>query len=147
MGRAILLLGLLASVAACGGSSSPDVDASRFDAVQPIDAVPVDAAALGVPCGDTMFCDPATSQGCCVEPPADPICEPTNGLCTGDLASCDGPEDCAGDACCDYGQGPGCGAAADCIPDQGGTVVCHGSHDCPSYQYCCAGRCQPGVCP
>jgi hypothetical protein len=103
----------------CGGS--PTVPDAR-----PIDATPLDAAAIGVPCGADMFCEPGATQGCCTDQGVS-ACEPTNGLCTGSLASCDGPEDCApGDVCCDYGHGPGCGAAADCVPAQGGTPVCHG---------------------
>jgi hypothetical protein len=124
MRRAICILALIAG---CGGGSSPDVDAAALDARVPIDAVSLDAAAFGVPCGDTMFCDPATSQGCCVDGVAEPMCEPINGLCTGDLTSCDGPEDCGGDICCDYGQGPGCGDAPSCTSDNGGTVICHGA--------------------
>lgn len=122
MSRALFVLMLLA---ACGDSHTPsDIDA----AAAPDAAVEngPDAAAVGVPCGDD-FCEQGTTQGCCVEPPNDPLCEPTNGLCLGDLTSCDGPEDCTpGDVCCDYGQGPGCGAAADCTPRLGGTPVCHG---------------------
>jgi hypothetical protein len=125
MWRAVLAICL---VAGCGGDPAPVIDAAVPDGAVAIDAPGLDAAAVGVPCGDTMFCVPSTSQGCCVEGAADPICEPVDGLCLGDLTSCDGPEDCTpGDVCCDYGQGPGCGDAPSCTADNGGTVICHGA--------------------
>ena len=155
---ALLLACLLA---ACDDGSSPaadaalvvpDAPAATADAAAALaDAAPMtDAPEFGVRCGPANeLCVPGLSQGCCSEAKADPYCSPLNNLCTGPLQTCDGPEDCpnGGELCCDYSFGPGCGAAADCNPGQGGTVQCHADPDCPLEQpMCCAGACA-SACP
>jgi hypothetical protein len=147
-----LVLCVVCVVPACGRDSraidAGGPDGAALDA-RAADAGP-DAAERGVRCGPEMtYCDPDTTQGCCVEKGVDPRCEPSGGLCLGDLTSCDGREDCAfGDVCCDYGQGAGCGAAPDCTSDLDGTIVCHGAADCvTATPHCCDGACAATPCP
>jgi hypothetical protein len=145
------LLLSFAILCACGDNTTPPV---VHDAAPPDDAavvvhdarIPVDAPARGVPCGDD-FCDPDETQGCCVAPSGDAGCSPLDGLCLDDLVSCDGREDCLGDVCCDFGQGPACSNMFDCVEQQGGTPVCHGDVDCiPVTPHCCDHRCSATEC-
>jgi hypothetical protein len=83
--------------------------------------------------------DPSTGQ-----------CEPIGGLCMGELAACDGLEDCADPStlCCKFGFGPFCAPASSCVPGQGGTPICHGAADCPDDRpFCCAQTCAAEACP
>jgi hypothetical protein len=52
-------------------------------------------------------------------------------------ATCDGPEDCGGEACCfTFAPTPkmGCMPVADC--DLAGTILCHEDADCPIGKVC-----------
>ena len=125
-------------------------DVRRPDAgtVDMIDAaVAPDAAVRGVPCNGEI-CAPGVTQGCCVEDGMAPRCEPMNGLCTGQLTSCDGVEDCSTETiCCDFGFGPSCTEPANCDPQQGGITVCHGDGECPAATpHCCDARCSATAC-
>lgn len=106
----------------CGGSGGGS------DAM--IDAPP---PAVGVACG-AMTC--GASQKCCADLLAGPSCIPQSATCAGVAATCDGTEDCAGNACCESGGGvAACGTSPTC-PNQ---TICRENADCtnPAQRLCC----------
>jgi hypothetical protein len=156
--QALVSVTLWMAVAACG-SGGDAIDAAPPADVQggTIDAGPDDAGApdaapeVGVRCGPTMtLCSKEDTQGCCDQPPDAPACEPLGGLCTGDLTSCDGVEDCSnpGDVCCTLDVfAPTCAAVDDCSEANHASIVCHYDQECLGDRpNCCGGRCVAEVC-
>lgn len=126
---------------ACGGdSSSADAAPGAHADAAPgtPDAAPGGPAdaAIGVACGAASTC--STAQQCCVTANGDggtSMCV-SPGACQGIAASCDGPEDCSGHACC-ASFNPQTGmAAVTCIGTDacgvGQVQACHEDADCPA---------------
>jgi hypothetical protein len=150
--------------AGCGGdddggtadaatSDAPDgVDAGTADAavdggLQPDGTMNADAAPVGIECGPQMFCDLATTQGCCLDQGGGAACTPQNGTCMGALYACDGKEECMGaDYCCNDGVNQTCGDPAACLANLG-EIRCHGDGDCPgTHPNCCQSACSDQAC-
>lgn len=116
-------------------ASKPEVDANK----PPRDCDKLDTpgndCADAVGCRDALECGLDTSS-CCV-----PGFDVTNVKCVDDVecaqgagrASCDGPEDCSGKACCvDIVKG-----TTDCLDSCGEkTALCHSDADCESPKVC-----------
>ena len=134
--------------AALPSDGDPSIADAAIDApIGSIDAAPE----VGVRCGpDKTLCSPHDTLGCCDAPPDAPACEPLGGLCTGDLTSCDGVEDCAnpGDVCCTLnGFSPTCAPVDDCSEENHASIVCHFAEECLGDRpNCCGGRCVAEVC-
>src|SRR5262245_5305035 len=81
-----------------------------------------------ITCG-SQCCALSSSPGCCDTPSA-PSC--TNAACSpAALYKCDGPEDCAGKACCGAPSGgSACATTTTCATGQ--DTYCHAAQDCPS---------------
>ncbi len=88
----------------------------------------------GIGCA-AAACSLAEGAICCWEPTSS-YCAPQEACSTGIVAACDGPEDCAGDVCCQSG-----GSAASpvlCQTQCSGTIICHDDGDCPTASpHCC----------
>jgi hypothetical protein len=77
---------------------------------------------MGVACGNQGTCDP--DDQCCVSfGGSDFDCDPAGNTCLGWIATCDGPEDCPGGACCSDNGMASCGDAGCnahvCLSDDG----------------------------
>jgi hypothetical protein len=105
----------------CGGGSGSNM----------VDAAP---PAIGVACGATTC---TTGQKCCADFLNGPTCIALGASCAGIAATCDGVEDCAGNACCSDagGSAAACGAAAMCTNQ----TICRENADCttPNQPMCC----------
>jgi hypothetical protein len=158
--RARIACGLAMAIAVsigCGDDDGTSIDAAPADAAiadgPGLDAPPPDAAPVfGVPCGEAAeICEAGSSLGCCSPPDGGAeACTEFDGLCTGSLQSCDGPEDCGeiDGVCCDFSFGPTCAPSSECVKKQGGTVICHFDMNClEDRPHCCAGTCSTEVCP
>src|SRR5262249_9485607 len=135
------------SVSDAGAEAARDADA---DAARHVDAPP-DAPPLcaqpppGVACGADGSCAP--SDGCCLEAGA------CGALvdCFQTHASCDGPEDCEGGACC---ASAASSFGYTVCSTSCGTIICHSACDCTDAEPACCpypeaprfGRCKPS-CP
>jgi len=106
----------------------PDADPLAPDAA---DTTNGPDGAVGVTCG-SMSC--TGTDECCVTQ-AGASCVAV-GTCQGGTVTCDGPEDCSGNACCGSIGGGGGGASAECgtgpaCPQGSGIQLCHNNPDCP----------------
>jgi hypothetical protein len=99
--------------------------------------------AVGVTCG-AITC--AADQQCCLDFVTMPHCTALGASCDGFAATCDGIEDCKGNACCQgIGLDISCGATTTCLnQDQG--QICLDPSDCtnPAAKLCCFGGGLPG---
>ncbi len=98
-----------------------------------------------VACGgtaDAPHACPSATHACCAAgfPSEDTVnCYEGASACMAQetQATCDGPEDCGGEACCfTFAPTPkmGCMPVADC--DVAGTILCHEDADCPIGKIC-----------
>jgi hypothetical protein len=130
---------ILADAAADADPLAPDADPLAPDA----STLPNPDGAVGVACGE-MTCT-GTDQ-CCVtqaQGGASYECIAADAECTGGgTLTCDGPEDCGGDACCGAFGGGGAGAACGDGPACSGNAIqlCHNQADCAGTQPCCTSQ-------
>jgi hypothetical protein len=131
---------VLLAVLGCGGDGGSKADAGAVP-----DAGDADAGMFpGVGCGE-LICDPP--ELCCTTEGAQGCVTDAPGACEGgELAACDGPEDCdgAGEICCGVGgagRSTSCTTLAACT---GGLPRCHGPADCGGVVCCPQGFCGPG---
>ena len=143
-------------VFAIGCYSDPDYAATRFRCdtahVCPDGQVCVNGACsggspsgqAGVACGGTTC---GAGQVCCLDFIAGPSCMASSADCDGAVATCDGVEDCNGNACCERALGLPitCGSTAICV-GPAAEQICRDAADCtdPSARACCFGLGLPG---
>lgn len=111
---------------------------------------------IGVACGGTTC---VAGHTCCLDFAFGPGCVVGGGAaCDGIVVTCDGVEDCGGNACCESGIGfqISCSSSLLCT-SPGVSQICRDATDCtdPTAKMCCYdvglpgepwGRCRPG-CP
>jgi hypothetical protein len=103
-----------------------------------LSAPPADLATTifdgGIGCGNAQC--PLTSNAvsvCCIQPPTE-FCAPPMACSAGIPAYCDGPEDCFGATCCQFGPS----AVISCTTQCTGAILCHVDDDCPAATpHCC----------
>ena len=98
---------------------------------------------VGVTCG-SITC--AADQQCCLDFLAQLHCTAVGASCDGFAATCDGIEDCRGNACCELlGLDVGCSSTLSC-PNPGQDQICRDTTDCtsPAARQCCFGDGLPG---
>jgi hypothetical protein len=96
---------------------------------------------VGVSCGQ-ITC--AVDQQCCIDIVDAPHCTALNQSCDAIAATCDGIEDCHGNACCEQiDLSIACSGAATC---SGQDQICLDTADCtnPAAKQCCFGDGLPG---
>jgi len=100
--------------------------------------------AVGVACG-AITC--AVNQQCCADFVAAPTCAPLGASCNGVAATCDGIEDCNGNACCEQTivLAISCASTPVC-QDAAQDQICRDAGDCtdPAAALCCFGLGLPG---
>jgi hypothetical protein len=154
---------ILCLLAACGGSSSSQIDAPKGGDANKTDA-PVDVGTFDFGCGGNTAC--SLDKICCTNPgpPVSFSCVPMASCPMADQITCDGPDECGGatPVCCgkDVPNGTGtfpqcnpasvstlCSSAAACqtnLPqscnETATVVICHVKADCaadPTNNKCC----------